>query len=119
MPSRPGGPGGGAGARPLTLSVPETLQFSIPIDSWESRPCRTASGRAGGVRLTRKEYPPTHAAAMLHLAFRAVLLSGQAQCLDREKQRDTLISRVLEYAGPRESPAQGKYRPVFQALPLR
>ena len=46
VPSRPGGPQGGAGARPLTLSVPKTLQFSMPIDSWESRPCRTASGRA-------------------------------------------------------------------------
>ena len=36
VPSGPGDPQGGAGARTLTLSLPKTLQFSMPIDNTEA-----------------------------------------------------------------------------------
>ena len=42
--------------------------------------------------MTRKADPTTQAAAMLQMALRAVLLSGQAQCLDPGKQTEELDS---------------------------
>ena len=40
--------------------------------------------------MTRKEDPTTQAAAMLHLALRAILRSGQDQCFDPRKRTDRL-----------------------------
>ena len=42
--------------------------------------------------MTRKADPTTQAAAMLQMALRAILLSGQVQCLDPGKQTEELDS---------------------------
>lgn len=46
------------------------------------------AGGTGGLRVSQKQDVTFEAAAVLHLALRAVLLSGQAQCSDRGKRTE-------------------------------
>ena len=78
------------------------------------RNSQALSGETGGLRVSQKQDVTVEAAAVLHLALRAVLLSGQAQCLDRGKRTAQASPRVLQAAGPEKVQQSASYGLVFR-----